>query len=94
LAPFAGSSRRSAAKRSLVEIQAFTKWVPRPGLMTRDHRTSDLPVRARMGVGCLDLLQFHWWDYGDRRFLDALRHLAELKSEGKIGHLALTNFDT
>ena len=48
----------------------------------------------RMGVECLDLLQFHWWDYSDESYLDALDHLAELQREGKIRHLALTNFDT
>jgi aryl-alcohol dehydrogenase-like predicted oxidoreductase len=90
--------RQVAAERgegALAEIQAFTKWVPRPGPMTRAvvERAIDRS-RARMGVDCLDLLQFHWWDYGDRRFLDALRHLADLKSDGKIRHLALTNFDT
>jgi aryl-alcohol dehydrogenase-like predicted oxidoreductase len=48
----------------------------------------------RMGVETLDLLQFHWWDYADRNYLDALKHLADLQHEGKIKHLALTNFDT
>src|SRR6516164_7363304 len=90
--------RQVAAERgegSLAEIQAFTKWVPRPGPMTRAivERAIDLS-RSRMGVDCLDLLQLHWWDYGDHRFLDALRHLADLRSDGKIHHLALTNFDT
>ena len=47
-----------------------------------------------MGVDCLDLLQFHWWDYNDGSYLEALRHLADLQDEGKIRHLALTNFDT
>ena len=47
-----------------------------------------------MGVECLDLLQFHWWDYSDEGYLDALDHLADLQHEGKIRHLALTNFDT
>jgi aryl-alcohol dehydrogenase-like predicted oxidoreductase len=47
-----------------------------------------------MGVDCLDLFQFHWWDYGDQSYLDALKHLTDLQSEGKIHHLALTNFDT
>jgi len=47
-----------------------------------------------MGVECLDLLQFHWWDYSDPSYLDALKHLADMQSEGKIRHLALTNFDT
>ena len=50
--------------------------------------------RRRMGVECLDLLQFHWWDYSDEGYLDALDHLADLQHEGKIRHLALTNFDT
>src|SRR5438477_11998158 len=48
----------------------------------------------RMQVGSLDLLQFRWWDYGDRRYLDALKHLADLRDRGKIRHLGLTNFDT
>jgi len=47
-----------------------------------------------MGVACLNLLQFHWWDYSDLSYLDALRYLTDLQEEGKIRHLALTNFDT
>jgi aryl-alcohol dehydrogenase-like predicted oxidoreductase len=85
---------RHGAER-LTEIQAFTKWVPSPGAMTRRFVEEAIGVSLRrMGVGCLDLLQFHWWDYGDARYLDALRHLADLQGEGKIRHLALTNFDT
>ncbi len=77
------------------EIQAFTKWVPPPGPMTRAvveaaiHRS-----RRRMRTDRLDLLQFHWWDYADARYLDALKHLADLREAGKIRHLGLTNFDT
>jgi aryl-alcohol dehydrogenase-like predicted oxidoreductase len=90
--------RRFAASRGverLAEIQAFTKWVPHPGRMTRKVVEDAIDVsRSRMGVDRLDLLQFHWWDYGDQGYLDALRHLADLRDEGKIRHLALTNFDT
>jgi aryl-alcohol dehydrogenase-like predicted oxidoreductase len=90
--------RRFAAERGaerLSEIQAFTKWVPYPGMMTRQAVVDAVGVSLRrMGVDCLDLLQFHWWDYQDRRYLDALKHLADLRDEGKIRHLALTNFDT
>jgi aryl-alcohol dehydrogenase-like predicted oxidoreductase len=90
--------RQAAAERGagyLAEIQALTKWVPHPGPMTRPivERAIDLS-RSRMAVDSLDLLQFHWWDYGDRRYLDALRHLADLQADGKIRHLGLTNFDT
>lgn len=49
---------------------------------------------CRMGVDSLDLLQFHWWDYSDQRFLEAIGHLADLQNVGKIRHVGLTNFDT
>ena len=48
----------------------------------------------RMDVETIDLLQFHWWDYQDINYLDALTHLSQLQSDGKIRHLGLTNFDT
>lgn len=96
---FIGEFRRQwAAARgtaALAEMQAFTKWVPRPGPMSRQIVADnvDLSLR-RMGMDSLDLLQFHWWDYRDDRYLEALRHLADLQQAGKIRHLALTNFDT
>ncbi|CAL9782367.1 unnamed protein product, partial [Musa acuminata subsp. burmannicoides] len=34
------------------------------------------------------------WDYSKPAYLDALKHLTDLKEEGKIKTLALTNFDT
>ena len=79
----------------LPEIQAFTKWVPRPGRMTRRVVEDAISISlTRMGVERLDLLQFHWWDYKNDGYLDALKHLSDLQQEGKIRHLALTNFDT
>jgi aryl-alcohol dehydrogenase-like predicted oxidoreductase len=90
--------RRFATSRGaerLAEIQAFTKWVPYAVRMTRRAVEDAVGVsRRRMGVDCLDLLQFHWWDYGDAGYLDAFKHLADLRDEGQIRHLALTNFDT
>jgi aryl-alcohol dehydrogenase-like predicted oxidoreductase len=80
---------------ALREIQAFTKWVPHPGPMTRPVVEAAIArSRRRMDVETLDLLQFHWWDYGDPRYLDALKQLDELRAEGQIRQLALTNFDT
>jgi aryl-alcohol dehydrogenase-like predicted oxidoreductase len=79
----------------LSEIQAFTKWVPYPGRMTRRIVEDAIDVSLRrMRVDRLDLLQFHWWNYADRSYLDALKHLVDLRDEGKLRHLALTNFDT
>src|ERR1700741_3557959 len=96
---FIGDLRRQFAarygKERLSEIQAFTKWVPRPHRMTRRVVDDAIGVSlSRMGVECLDLLQFHWWDYGNENYLAALKHLADLQHAGKIRHLALTNFDT
>jgi len=90
--------RRLAATRgpqALAGIQAFTKWVPRPGPMTPALVAQSIARSLRrMDVPALDLLQFHWWDYQDSRYLDALTHLAQLRDDGQIRHLALTNFDT
>jgi aryl-alcohol dehydrogenase-like predicted oxidoreductase len=87
-----GASRGEAA---LTNLQAFTKWVPRPGLMTRQIVENNIAISLRrMQTDCLDLLQFHWWDYKDTRYLDALTHLSHLRDAGQIKHLALTNFDT
>ena len=96
---FIGEFRRRLADArgvdTLSEMQAFTKWVPRPGPMTRQivENNVDISLR-RMGVERLDLLQFHWWEYTDKRYLDALEQLAALRDEGKLHRVALTNFDT
>ena len=96
---FIGEFRRQLASQrgpeALSGIQAFTKWVPRPGPMTRPVVEGNIDIsRQRMGMDCLHLLQFHWWDYRDHRYLDALSHLADLREEGRIREVALTNFDT
>lgn len=96
---FIGRLRRQLATSqhaaALSNLQAFTKWVPAPGPMSRQIVEHHIDIsRRRMDVEQLDLLQFHWWDYSDERYVEALTHLAELCRTGKIRHLALTNFDT
>jgi aryl-alcohol dehydrogenase-like predicted oxidoreductase len=96
---FIGEFRRqlnaTRGEQALSTIQAFTKWVPRPGRMTRAVVEENINISLRrMDVPSLDLLQFHWWEYRDPNYLDALKYMADLQQEGKIKHLALTNFDT
>ena len=96
---FIGEFRRQLAQErgtgALDGIQAFTKWVPPPGPMTRAVVEDNVGISLRrMGVDTLDLLQFHWWDYDAPGYLDALAHLARLRDEGKMRHVGLTNFDT
>ncbi|XP_036959594.1 aldo-keto reductase family 1 member B7-like [Acanthopagrus latus] len=76
-------------------LQSLTKFVPRPGPMDRKVVEKALQRSMnRMQVDSLDCLQFHWWDYRDKRYLDALGHLSDLQQEGLIRELSLTNFDT
>lgn len=80
---------------ALNDLQCFTKWFPTSGKMTRELVENNINVsRDRLGMDCLDLLQFHWSDYQNQSYLDALCYLSELQQKGKIKHLALTNFDT
>ncbi|MBE9052982.1 aldo/keto reductase [Nostocales cyanobacterium LEGE 11386] len=96
---FIGEFRRQLitqrGQEALNNIQAFTKWVPRPGKMTKKLVEENINISLRrMNVESLDLMQFHWWEYQDKNYLDALKYMTELQTEGKIKHLALTNFDT
>ena len=92
---FVGEFRRRHAAAPAGELQFFTKWVPRPGPMTRTVVEAAIDrSRRRMATDTLDLLQFHWWDYADRRYMDALARLTDVRNAGAIRHLALTNFDT
>ncbi|NEU73759.1 aldo/keto reductase [Hassallia byssoidea VB512170] len=96
---FIGEFRRqliaTRGKEALSNLQAFTKWVPRPGKMTKKLVEENINISLRrMDVESLDLMQFHWWEYRDKNYLDALKYMTELQTEGKIKHLALTNFDT
>jgi len=96
---YMGEFRRRLAKQKgeqeLFKVQALTKFVPNPGPMTRElvEYHIDRSIR-KMNVKTIDVVQFHWWDYTDTSYLDALHHLSKLCDEGKIRHIGLTNFDT
>ena len=82
-------------KEELERVQSLTKWVPQSRKVTRSfvNENIDRSLR-RMSVSSLDLLQFHWWDYNNPYYMDALRYLSDLRDEGLIRHIGLTNFDT
>jgi aryl-alcohol dehydrogenase-like predicted oxidoreductase len=86
---------KAKGKEELDKIQSFTKWVPQPSRITRSMVNSSIETSIRrMDVSSLDLLQFHWWDYNNPYYMDALKYLSELRDKGSIKHLGLTNFDT
>ncbi len=77
------------------KFQALTKFVPNPGPMSNSIVTHYIEQSLqKMNTDCIDLLQFHWWDYNDTSYLDALNVLSKLQNENKIKHIGLTNFDT
>ncbi len=74
--------------------QLLTKWVPKPGKIQRDDvRTAIHRSLERMKTDSIDLLQYHAWQYCDPIWLDTLLWLQELKEEGLIKNIGLTNFD-
>jgi aryl-alcohol dehydrogenase-like predicted oxidoreductase len=82
-------------KEELDRVQALTKWVPQPGRITPSFVNESVERSLRrMSVDSLDLLQFHWWDYTNPYYMDALKYLSDLQDRGIIKHMGLTNFDT
>lgn len=80
---------------SETSVQASTKWCPEPAEMTPEVvRKAIDRSRERLASSTIDLLQFHWWDYLDPRYVDAMLELAKLREQGLIANLGLTNFNT
>ncbi len=90
---FARRFGRIAAER----LRVHTKFVPDlsalPDLTRRDVRAVIERSLRRLGRDRLDLVQFHWWDFAAGDFVAAALHLDELRTEGLIETIGLTNFD-
>ena len=69
--------------------------MPQPGKITRSAVIENIQRSLnRMNVNSIDLLQFHWWDYNNPYYMDALKYLTNLRDNGMIKNIGLTNFDT
>ncbi len=97
-----GAARlRLASERGLdvaARMKVHTKLVPdleRLAGISRDYIRGivDQSLR-RLKTERLDLVQFHWWDYAQPRYVEAMGWLDELRLEGKMRNLGTTNFDT
>jgi aryl-alcohol dehydrogenase-like predicted oxidoreductase/enamine deaminase RidA (YjgF/YER057c/UK114 family) len=89
------AGRFAGGRAPRADVQLLTKWVPSPGPLTRaDVRASVERALDRLQRTRVDLMQFHAWNYADPAWLDALFWLDELRQEGLIAHLGLTNTDT
>lgn len=70
---YVGEFRKILSSQELPKSQALTKFVPNPGPMTKSiveyHIDQSL---HKMNTQSLDLIQFHWWDYNNPSYLEAL----------------------
>lgn len=94
---FLRRNRGAMRDGTLSEVQVHTKYVPdlhRLGKLSRRdvEAVIDRSLR-RLDTERLDLVQFHWWDYGIPGYVEAALHLHALQRSGKVKHIALTNFD-
>jgi aryl-alcohol dehydrogenase-like predicted oxidoreductase len=82
---------------ALQRVRVHTKFVPDLAVLptiTKSYVEGVIDTsRQRLNLDCLDLVQFHWWDYDMPAWLDTLGWLNELKHAGKIDKISGTNFD-
>ena len=92
-----GAFNAARMAKGLPRMQVHTKFVPDYGdLATVDAayvRRIITRSLSRLRAERLDLVQFHWWDYGVARYVETAQALHALQKEGRIAHLGGTNFD-
>ena len=90
------NARQRAA--GLATLQVHTKCVPDYAdldqLDAANLRRTITRSLQRLRTDRLDLVQFHWWDYGRGNYLEAAAALHRMQQEGLIARIGGTNFDT
>jgi len=90
-------ARYSAGGSAGPPLQVHTKFVPDLNSLAHLKRTDVQRIihrsLRRLGVERLDLVQFMWWDYSVPRYVEVAHWLDDLRREGKIRLLGVTNFD-
>jgi aryl-alcohol dehydrogenase-like predicted oxidoreductase len=83
---------------SLSKMKIHTKFVPDLDILpviSKAHVKNSIDQSLRrLRVERLDLVQYHWWDYGIAGCVEAALWLKEMQREGKINLIGGTNFDT
>ncbi len=79
------------------DVQVHTKFVPDRAALPRVDKAyvENIVDRSlqRLGVECLDLVQFYWWDAEVPGCVQTALWLDELRTAGKIRNIGVTNFD-
>lgn len=97
LGEFLQRFKKSHGAEAHAKLRVHTKFVPDlnalPDLTKQDVRTVIERSLRRLGLERLHLVQFHWWDFAVGDFVQAARYLNELRQEGLIETIGVTNFD-
>ncbi len=89
----AGLLRETVAKRG-DQVRLLTKWVPDFTSTTKAEVANAIhAARNKMRVPQIDLMQYHAWNYSHPIWLDHLFWIDELRQEGLVANIGLTNFD-
>jgi len=95
---FRAALRETRGEEAARRLHIHTKLVPDLAILPTIRRTDIGAIidrsLARLGVERIDLVQFHWWDYDQPRWLEALGWLDDLRRAGKLRLIGGTNFDT
>lgn len=90
--------RDRRGSESLANIRVHTKFVPdlaALGTISKSYVEAALDNSLRrLRTDCIDLVQFHWWDYSAPRWIETAHWLNEARQAGKIAEIGGTNFDT
>jgi aryl-alcohol dehydrogenase-like predicted oxidoreductase len=91
-----GELRRRLRPTGL-SLQVHTKFVPdRSALKSVNKRYVEHIINRslqRLGTERLDLVQYHWWDFSIPGWIETALWLDELRREGKIARIGMTNTD-
>jgi aryl-alcohol dehydrogenase-like predicted oxidoreductase len=97
LGAFLAAYRQRFGSEAADKLRMHTKFVPDlnalEDLTRKDVRQVITRSLSRLGIDRLHLVQFHWWDYAKGDFVQAALYLEELRKEGVIETVGLTNFD-
>jgi len=84
------AAKHGADKAAALEF--YTKYVTQDASLAEAQHIN---ARSNQALGAVPhVVQMHWWDFSDRGDIKAAGHLAALKAEGKLRHLAACNYDS
>ncbi len=87
--------RRWKSTSNAAPLQIHTEFVPDDSALQGVDRSYVQRIvdrsLSRLGLDCLDLVQYYWWCDDVPGMEDAARSLGDLQAAGKIRHVAATN---